>query len=685
MDALSSPDVCLFGSFRFDRRGGVLLRCDDDGRYLPVSIGSRAFAVLGALLARPGDLVSRDEIMRAAWPGTVVEEGNLAVQVSALRRILDAGTQGESCIKTVSGRGYRFVPRVTRQDVSPAAGPAPALDPTQPLASVAPERASARSWRRLTVGSGAAAIVVLLMAAWSHGGWLTRTPVLPRLSIVVLPFQNLSADASENYLADGITEDVTTVLSHIGGAFVIARATAFAYRGRSVDIRQLGQHLGVRYVLRGSVQRIGSVLRINAELGSTETGTQLWSDGFDQKIDDLAAGQEEIVIRMQAALNISLGDVEASRSLSERPSNPDAFDLILRARAVDLLPRTKDTVVKALGLYEQALTRDPNAILALTGAVEAALGTYFLDVATYDSAMDRAVGYLERAQALAPNAESVLLARSAVLDFQQNEIDYRRVQSELEAVGQKIIDLYPNNPAGYFRLGVVRRHQARYDEAAGYFSEAVRLNPRNHTIRNMYWNLAYCYVRGGHDQEGLKWIDRAIGAEGALPAWRLDYLTTLRVVAYARSGDLTTAKRLAQELNDRDAFNTWRAYSPDDPESPRSHELQSFVDALRTAGVRDHVDADADFGVAPDDVLHEEFYGKTPTTAPGVTTVGTAQLADMLQDQKPLVIDTMKNTWLRSIPDAVGIEFNGNIYGSHRRDAATPGAKATLVDRRRQR
>jgi DNA-binding winged helix-turn-helix (wHTH) protein len=193
MDTLSSSDVFLFGSFRFDRRGGVLLRCCDDGRYLAVSIGSRAFAVLGVLIARPGDPVSRDQIMRAAWPGTVVEEGNLAVQISALRRILDAGTQGESCIQTVSGRGYRFVPHMTRQeDVSPAAGPAQATDPTQPLSSVAPERASARSWRRLTVGSGAAAIVVLLMAGWWLGGWLTRTPVPPRLSIVVLPFENLS-------------------------------------------------------------------------------------------------------------------------------------------------------------------------------------------------------------------------------------------------------------------------------------------------------------------------------------------------------------------------------------------------------------------------------------------------------------------------------------------------------------
>ena len=118
-------------------------------------------------------------------------------------------------------------------------------------------------------------------------------------------------------------------------------------------------------------------------------------------------------------------------------------------------------------------------------------------------------------------------------------------------------------------------------------------------------------------------------------------------------------------MNDRDPLETWRSHAPDDPESQQSRELaQSFVDALRAAGVRDHIDADADFGVAPSDVLHQEFAGKTPTTAPGVATVSTRQLAGMLADTRPLVIDTMWNTWLRSIPGAVGIDFNGNTRGS---------------------
>jgi rhodanese-related sulfurtransferase len=177
--------------------------------------------------------------------------------------------------------------------------------------------------------------------------------------------------------------------------------------------------------------------------------------------------------------------------------------------------------------------------------------------------------------------------------------------------------------------------------------------------------MAYCNVWGGHDQEGLKWADRAIGAEGGLPAWRLRALLTLRVVAYARTGDLDTARRLAKELNDRYPFDTWRNHFPDDPGSEQNRkQTRSFVDALKAAGNRDHIDPNADFGVAPEAALHLEFEGKTPTTAPGATTLDTEQLAVMLTDRKPLVIDTMANSWYRSIPGAIGLAFNGNTHGT---------------------
>jgi class 3 adenylate cyclase/TolB-like protein len=530
-----------------------------------------------------------------------------------------------------------------------------------------------RAARRLVI----ATIAVFMVAAAGAGAWFWREHTganapLP-LSLVVLPFENTGGEAADNYLAVGITDNLTTLLSHIPGAFVIARATAYTYRGKAVDIRQIGRDLNVRYVVRGSIQRLGDVLKVNAELGSTETGAQLWSDSFDQKISDLAAGQEQIIIRMHSALNVSLTDIEAARSLRERPTNPDAFDLILQARANRLLPQTKDTNTKRFALYEQALARDPNSVLALTGAADALFGLYYYDVMPYEEAMPRALQYLERARTLEPNAESVLEVQSTALDFQQRELDYRRMRAKLKAVAQRLIDLYPNNPLGYFRLGVVAKVEGRYDEAVAYFAQNIRLNPRNvGTIQNSYFSMAYCTIWASHDRQGLEWADRAMAAPGALPEVRVRYLTLLRAVAYARTGDLENAKRLIKEIDARypfetwrDPFETWHPHAPDDPDSETvRQQTRSFMDALKTAGMRDHVDPDADFGVPPDDVLQLYLEGKTPTTAPGATTIGTERLAAMLEHDKPLVIDTMDSSWYRSVPGAVGLDFNGNTHGT---------------------
>jgi TolB-like protein len=206
--------------------------------------------VLGVLVERPGDLVSRDEIMSAVWPETVVEDSNLPVQIRALRRVLDQGRAEGSCIQTVAGRGYRLVATVTR--------------------------------RAADVGSSTAAVL-------SSGA----SP-LPRLSIVVLPFTNLGDDPDQEYFADGITDDLTTDLSRISGSFVISRGTASTYKGKAADVRQIGRELGVRYVLEGSVRRSGSQARVNVQLVNAETGAHLWAERFDRDAGDPFGLQNEI-------------------------------------------------------------------------------------------------------------------------------------------------------------------------------------------------------------------------------------------------------------------------------------------------------------------------------------------------------------------------------------------------------
>src|SRR5271166_5436541 len=263
-------------------------------------IGSRALGLLRLLVERQGKLVSKDAIMAAVWPGTVVEEGNLTVQIAALRRIIDQNREQGSCIQTVASRGYRFVAPVTQSDADAHSAVPPISQPG------------------------------------------VRPP--PRLSIVVLPFTNLSDDREQQYFADGISEDLTTDLSRLANMFVISRNTAFTYKNKPVDTKRIGRELGVRYVLEGSVRRSGNQLRVSAQLIDAATDAHLWADRFDRESDDLFVLQSEITSRIGIALNLALIHAEAARPTA----NPDALDYIFRGRAAFLKPVTPDTCTEAV-------------------------------------------------------------------------------------------------------------------------------------------------------------------------------------------------------------------------------------------------------------------------------------------------------------------------------------------------
>jgi adenylate cyclase len=275
MEVLASSEVFLFEDFRLDRHGGGLFQRDDNGAFVPVAVGSRGLDILGVLIARVGEVVSKDEIIAAVWPGTVVEDSNLTVQISALRRVLDYGRSNGSCIQTVPGRGYRLVAAMTPPVAAPIASPkrletiAETLPLSMPIA--APHRPRAA---RLAMAAAAAAALLAAVLWWPPTIKPSSTPdtatailvsqplVAPRLSIVVLPFANFSNDPGQQYFADGITDDLTTDLSRITGMFVIARNTAFTYRDKPVDAKQIGRELGVRYLLEGGAQRSGDQARV---------------------------------------------------------------------------------------------------------------------------------------------------------------------------------------------------------------------------------------------------------------------------------------------------------------------------------------------------------------------------------------------------------------------------------------
>ena len=324
MEALAAGETFLFEGFRLDRRG--LFRRDEREVFVPVAIGSRALDVLRVLIAAEGDLVSKNEIMVAVWPRTVVEDNNLTVQISTLRRILDQGRPDGSRIQTVAGRGYRLAVAVTRHAEDSAVSPT----------------------RVAVIG--------------------TRPP--PPLSIVVLPFANFSNDLDQEYFADGITDDLTTDLSRIAGSFVIARRTAFTYEGKAIDTRQIGRELGVRYALEGSVRRSGQRVRANTQLIDTGTGAHLWADRFDHDACDLFALQDEITSRIAFALNLELIAAE----VTHRTDHPDALDCVLRGRAALSRPLSRNTYAEAIRLFEHALRLDPQSVDAQSWLAHALAG-----------------------------------------------------------------------------------------------------------------------------------------------------------------------------------------------------------------------------------------------------------------------------------------------------------------------
>src|SRR5215469_1221896 len=278
----------ILGPFRLDAATDTLFRGGE-----PVSLGHRAVALLRVLVEQPGIPVSKDALMEAAWAGLTVEESNLAVQIAALRRVFGEEPGGENWIETLPRRGYRFV------------GPA-----------------SIRDQGALTAASPAA----------NFPG--SSNPPLPdRPSIAVLPFQNISADPEEEYFADGMAHEIITALSRFRQLFVIARNSTFTYKGRAVDVRQMGRELGVRYGLEGSVRRAANRVRIIGQLIDTATGAHLWADRFDGRLEDIFDLQDQVTASVVGAIAPTLEKAEIERAKRKPTDSLAAYDYFLRGMA----------------------------------------------------------------------------------------------------------------------------------------------------------------------------------------------------------------------------------------------------------------------------------------------------------------------------------------------------------------
>jgi adenylate cyclase len=360
----------------------------------------------------------------------------------------------------------------------------------------------------------------------------------PRLSIVVLPFANLSDDPEQQYFADGITEDLTTDLSRIAGSFVISRNTAFSYRNKPVDTKQIGRELGARYVLEGSVRRSGNRIRVNAQLIDAETDAHLWAERFDGDTSDLFALQDEITIRIAATLNFELVGAEAGRTTE----HPEALDYILRGRAAIYKQRTRDTLAEAIGLFERALVLDPRSA-EVQSWLATALVVRVLDDMTDSVAadMERAEGLIGQALAASPGSYSPHRARAFLLRAQG------RCQ---EAIPEYEAAIAGNRTwvVGISDLGWCKFFSGSIEEAIPAQEQAIRLSPRDPYIGNWYSRIGYVHLLQSRTDQAIVWMERARNAVPRQPFHR-----SILASAYALKGETA---RAAAELAEARRLNT---------------------------------------------------------------------------------------------------------------------------------
>jgi TolB-like protein len=365
----------------------------------------------------------------------------------------------------------------------------------------------------------------------------------PRLSIVVLPFANLSDDRQQQYFAEGITEDLTTDLSRIADMLVISCNTAFTYRNKPVDTKQIGRELGVRYLLEGSIRRAGNRVRVSAQLIDAETDAHMWAERFDGDMDDLFALQDEITSRIAIALNLELISAEAARMTTL----PDALDYFFRGRAAISQPPSRDNYAEAIGFFERALALDPRSVEA-QGWLAAALAARVIDQMSDSAAADitRAEGLARGALAASPRNPLAHWAKGHVLRA-QNRLD------EAIAEYETVIALDRNRVGAYAHIGQCKFYKGSIEEYIPLVERVLRLSPRDPLIGVWFGRIGLVHLLQSRIAEAILWLEKARNADPALA-----YVRARLASAYALNGEI---ERAAAELAEARGLSREERYS----------------------------------------------------------------------------------------------------------------------------
>lgn len=528
-----------FGRFVLRRSQRLLLA---DGE--PVELGSRAFEILLMLAESAGALVTKTAILDRVWSGLAVEENNLQVQVSTLRRVLGAD---RDWIVTIAGQGYRFT--------APVAVP-------------------------------------------SDKGALPRHAVTgqepPRLSILVLPFASRGDCPALDWFADGITDSLTTDLARaLPNCTVIAQTTANTYKGRAADVREIGRTIGVRFVLEGSVLLADGRVRVNAQLIEAETGAHVWAERFDKPGGSVLQVQDEIVARLSRSIGLQLIACEARRAEQveqDRPDESTAADFVLRGHAAATQRMaTKDRFDAALGYYGRALELDPLNPDALAGIASVRVyqvvngyleaGGGVCDGTGRDAHLAEAEDKLARVLAAVPNHHAALKARAVLLRA-------RGAFADALVAAEALLAHSPSEPMGYRETGLNLLYLGRAEESVAWFRRADALTPADPMRWTWLQGLGRALIQLGRDEEAAEALRLAIESNPAHTPSHA-YLAA----ALALSGDHERARAELAEFRNAEPTTTVdilarRSSVPFDATDPayRSRN-ERLLDGLRRASL----------------------------------------------------------------------------------------------------
>jgi TolB-like protein/DNA-binding winged helix-turn-helix (wHTH) protein/cytochrome c-type biogenesis protein CcmH/NrfG len=592
-------------------------------------------ALLRVFVTRPGRVLSRDTLLNALGARRFEPfDRSVDMQVGRLRRKIEPDPKEPRLIVTVPGEGYRFdgLQKTFRTDPElpntiPASQndePPAKQDPAKPVEEVkapdhvggltpkpeTPARPPTRALPHKGGGTAAepsasnfrsrfallAAGALVLLAVIAAGAWrylavnrpttVASTLTEPaRLSMVVLPFVNLSGDPAQDYIVDALTGELTTSMSHFPHSLVIGRGTAFTYKGKPVDAKAIGKELGVRYVLDGSVQPSGPQVRINAQLIDAESGLQVWADQFDATRADLLQTQNEIVARLGWALWTPLTAAEAARLKRKPPANFDAEDLALQCVAIRLKSGgpfgTKDE--PGFPLCERALAIDPNNVLALN-----VLATKYWSPAINGRSADPE-GDLKRGDELASKALTVDPNNAWAHHYKALILGFQGRSNEAIAEEELAISMDPSVVEANLSLGGFVRRLGQFERSLELIDKALRLSPRDPSVSYWYGAKADALFALKRYDEAIEWARRTITTDPNNPG-----VNGTLAAALALTGRDAEAQEVVQRLGSLPphglktiaAYNAMKARFTHENPNPRYLELwDRKIEGLRKAGL----------------------------------------------------------------------------------------------------